>query len=124
MTAECINKLPTLDSVKRTIRRCKKGEEEYYGNPSSCAEIIIPDRYKFTLNSFLLFDSGEGDMHRMMLFGTSKFPSILRESDNWYCDGTFKVVPEHFFQLYTIHARRDGYTLPYQKYSYPIKYTV
>lgn len=32
-----------------------------------CAEIIIPDRYKFTLNgdSFLqvLFDFGEGDMY-------------------------------------------------------------
>ena len=24
-----------------------------------------------------------------------------------------KVVPEHFFQLYTIHARRDEYTLPW-----------
>ncbi|KAI6653872.1 hypothetical protein LOD99_11479, partial [Oopsacas minuta] len=48
MTAESINKLPTLDSVKRTIRRCKRREEEFYGNPSSCAEIIIPDRFKFT----------------------------------------------------------------------------
>ena len=50
-TAECINKLPTLDSGKRTIRRCKRREEEFYGNSSSCAEIIIPDKYKFTLNS-------------------------------------------------------------------------
>ena len=114
MTAECVNKLPTLDSVKRTIRRCKRRQEEFYGNPSSCAEIIIPDKYKFTLNgdNFLLFDSGEGDIYRMMLFGTSKFLSILKESNNWYCDGTFKVVPEHFFQLYTIHAQKDGYIFP------------
>ena len=114
MAAECIIKLPKLDSVKRTIRRCKRGDEEYYGNPSSCAEIIIPDRYKFTLNgnSFLLFDSGEGDMYRMMLFGTTKFLSILKESNNWYCDGTFKVVPKHLFQLYTIHAQRDAYIFP------------
>ncbi|KAI6646039.1 hypothetical protein LOD99_9569 [Oopsacas minuta] len=114
MTAESINKLPTLDSVKRTIRRCKRREEEFYGNPSSCAEIIIPDRFKFTLNdeSFLLFDSGEGDDHRMILFGTSKFLSKLKESINWHCDGTYKVAPEHFFQLYTIHAQRDGYIFP------------
>lgn len=72
MTAEYINKLPTLDYVKKTIRRCKRREKKYYGNPSSRAEIIITDRYKFPLNgdSFLLFDSGEGDMHRMMLFET------------------------------------------------------
>ena len=47
-----------------------------------------------------------------MLFGTSRFLSILKESNNWYCDGTFKVVPEHFFQLYTIHAQKDGYIFP------------
>ena len=46
-----------------------------------------------TLNSFLLFDSGEGDINRLMLFGTSNFIYILKESNDWYCDGTFKVVP-------------------------------
>ena len=50
MTSECVNKLPTFDSVKRTIRRCKS--RQFYGNPSSCAEIIIPDKYKFTLNGY------------------------------------------------------------------------
>ena len=53
MTAECVNKLPTLDSVKKTIRRCKRRQEEYYGNASSCVEIIIRDKYKFTLNGEL-----------------------------------------------------------------------
>ena len=41
MNAECINKLPKLDSVKRVIRKYKRKEEEYFGNPASCAEIII-----------------------------------------------------------------------------------
>ena len=102
MTAECVNKLPTLDSVKRSIRRCKRRQEE------------IPDKYKSTLNgdSFLLFDSGEGDIYRMMFFETSKFLSILKESNNWHCDGTFKLVPKHFFQLFTIHAQKDGYIFP------------
>ena len=46
-----------------------------------------------------------------MLFGTSKFLSILKESNNWYCDGTFKVVPEHFSSS-TLHAQKDGYIFP------------
>ena len=85
-------KIPKRDSVKRVISKYKRKEKEYFGNPASCAEIIIPDRYKFTLNgdSFLLFDSGEGDMNRIMLFGTSKFLSILRDSNNWYCDVRLK----------------------------------
>ena len=113
MTGECINKLPKLDSVKRTIRRCKRGEEEYYDNPSSSAEIIIPDRYKFTLNgnSFLLFDSREGDMYRM-LFGTTKFISILKESNNLYCDGTLKWFQNIFSNsTLSMHKGMDIYSL-------------
>ena len=32
---------------------------------------------------------------------------MLKESPSRYCDGTFKVCPEQFFQLYTIHAEKD-----------------
>ena len=114
MSAESIVKLPKLASVKRTIRNCKSTAEEYFGNPSCCAEVIIPNTLKFSHkgDNFLLFDSGEGDVHRLILFGTPNFLSILKESPNWFCDGTFKVVPEHFFQIYTIHAEKDGYIFP------------
>ena len=107
MSAESVVKLPKLDSVKRTA-------EEYVGDPSSCADVVIPSSLKVTHrgDSFLLFDSGEGDIHRLLLFGKSNFLSILKESSNWYCDGTFKVVPEQFFQIYTIHAEREGYIFP------------
>ena len=43
---------------------------------------------------------------------TTNFLSILKESSNWCCDGTFKVVPEQFFQIYTINAEREGYIFP------------
>ena len=38
--------------------------------------------------------------------------SILSKSNNWFCDGTFKVVPELFFQLYSIHAEFEGLVIP------------
>ena len=114
MSAESVVKLPKLDSVERTILNYKRTAEEYVGDPSSCADVIIPSSLKVTHrgDGFLLFDSGEGDIHRLLLFCTSNFLSILKESSNWYCDGTFKVVPEQFMQIYTIHAEREGYIFP------------
>ena len=38
--------------------------------------------------------------------------SLLEESQSWYADGIFKVVPEQFFQLYTIHAEKDSMIIP------------
>ena len=62
--------------------------------------------------AFLLFDSGFGDERRMIIFASRKFLSILSECRHWYCDGTFKVVPDLFFQLYTIHAEKEGMVIP------------
>ena len=93
LPAQSINKFPKLDSVEKTIRNYRKIQGNDFGNPTSCAEILIPHRY--TLSSkgetFLLFDSGNGDANRMLLFGTPKFLTLLKESDtcSWYCDGTF-----------------------------------
>ena len=74
-TTETINKLPKLDSVKRTIRNYKSIDEENVGNPSSCADIIIPSMCNSTLRgeSFLLSDSGMGDTNRLILFATANF---------------------------------------------------
>ena len=60
----------------------------------------------------MLSDSGVGETNRLILFATANFLSILKESPNWYCDGTFKVCPEQFFQIYTIHAEKDGNVFP------------
>ena len=42
------------------------------GNPTCAAEIVIPDKYKSTLNgdAFLLFNSGIGDEQRIIGYGT------------------------------------------------------
>ena len=114
MPSSSIAKLPNLDSVKRTIRNYKKISQVSCGNPTCAAEILIPPKYKITLKQepFLLYDSGYGDNKRMIVFSTPKFLSLLQQSNTWYADGTFKVVPEYFFQLYTIHAEKDGYVFP------------
>ena len=48
----------------------------------------------------------------MLNFATPKLVSFPSESPFWYCDGTFKVVPELFFQLCTIQAEKEGMAIP------------
>ena len=98
MHPSVVNTFPKLESVKRIIRVYKSAGIETCGHPESAAGIIIPDKYKTTLKGdpFLLFDSGFGDEQRMILYATPKFLSILSKSNNWFCDGTFKVIPELF----------------------------
>ena len=59
----------------------------------------------------MLFDSGIGDVERLMVFGTTQMLSLFRDSNSWFAHGTFKVVPSQFFQLYTLHCEKDGYII-------------
>ena len=107
-------KLPQLASVKRTIRNHKNAYDEVFKTPTCAADVEIPSKFKVTISneSFLLYDSGVGDNNRILIFSTPKMLSILRDCNSWYADGTFKIGPKHLFQLYTIHAERDGFVIP------------
>jgi hypothetical protein len=43
---------------------------------------------------FLINDSGELDVDRVILFGTENNIELLSKMKNWYCDGTFAVSPK------------------------------
>lgn len=58
----------------------------------------IPDRFA----DVILYDSGPGD-DRMLLIGCPELLDGLARANTWIADGTFKVVPSVFFQLYSIH---------------------
>ncbi|XP_018494321.1 uncharacterized protein LOC108863990 [Galendromus occidentalis] len=63
--------------------------------------------------SFVFYDSGEGDPDRIRVFATPGNLNLLRKYDEWFVDGTFEVCPEIFHQLYTIHVNLpDGKTVP------------
>ena len=50
----------------------------------------------------VLFHSGS-DSDRLILLGKRELLDGLARAKLWLADGTFKVVPSLFFQLYTIH---------------------
>ena len=62
--------------------------------------------------TFIIFNSGIRDTNCMLMFSTPKMLSLLQESQSWFADGMFKVVPGQFFQLYTIHAEKDSISIP------------
>ena len=110
METSTLVQLPKTDSIKRTIRKHKDGSESL-ANSAFASELQIVDKYKVTLKGepFLLFDSCFGDNNRLLMIGTPKMVSILSASQSWYADGTFKVAPQQFYQLDTIHAENDGF---------------
>ena len=48
----------------------------------------------------------------MCIFSTSTNLDLLNRSRLWFADGTFKTVPQIFYQLYTIHAFSNGRVFP------------
>lgn len=62
--------------------------------------------------SFLLHDSGDGDSARILIFATEKNLHHLAQSTVLLVDGTFKVTPPLFYQLYTVHAVLHGVVMP------------
>lgn len=63
----------------------------------------VPDRF----HNFLLHDSGPGD-ERILVFGDRQLLSAMGTAELWLADGTFKVVPTLFYQLYSIHFASAG----------------
>ena len=41
-------------------------------------------------------------MNRLIIFATNDAIRLLATNPHWFMDGTFKVCPEIFFQIYTI----------------------
>ncbi|QQP58582.1 Uncharacterized protein FKW44_003950 [Caligus rogercresseyi] len=100
-----VGHLPNFNQLKRTIRNKRKSQNQAPPQPFSLSELLIPMEYHLTYSQepFLLFDSNDrGD--RILIFSTQDNLTILSQANTWYADGTFKVAPPLFEQLYTLHG--------------------
>ena len=75
---------------------------------------VLPERYQVTKagEQFLNFDSGVGDNKRILIFATQQGIHFLSNNSHWFMDGTFKLCPEIFYQIYTIHALNNNQVFP------------
>ena len=106
--------LPGVSTLRRKIRKTRENFDTP-PNPATREEIPeLPEQYQLTVNGeqFMTFDNGIGDHERMYIFASELGLQCLAESEHWYADGTFKVSPELFFQLYTIHGEQQGSIFP------------
>lgn len=97
--------LPKRASLHRQLRRHKSKlrslEMDGESTIPSCPKDLdfeIPPRFA----EFVLFDSGPG-ADRLLLLGCSELLAGLSRASTWLADGTFKVVPSLFFQMYSNH---------------------
>jgi hypothetical protein len=99
-------KRPTLNRILRRHRR-----KALTAGPTSNVlpplptglDFVFPQRF----SASLLFDSGPGE-DRLIILGDLMLLEGLSRSRLWLADGTFKVVPALYFQLYTVHFEFVG----------------
>ncbi|KAB0802861.1 hypothetical protein PPYR_05047 [Photinus pyralis] len=105
--------LPQLGALKKTVRRKRNEVNAAPPAPLNLQTLQIPDEFKMYAfdngieENFLLYDSGPEEM-RILIFGRRQNLHILRSSDTFYGDGTFKTAPHLFSQIYTILGRLHG----------------
>jgi len=109
--------LPPVRTIRRAIRRTKQHANDPLPVPPTVADLHIPEKYQRTTTGeqFLLHDSDHGDAAdgpRLLIFATQQNLGLLSQSNHWFMDGTFKIVPELFFQLYTIHGLHESQIIP------------
>jgi hypothetical protein len=106
-------KLPKIKVLKRTIQRQRQKANKAPENLENLEHLIIPREYTLTMKGeeFLLYDSGQSN-DRILLFSTKFNLDILSQAQHWFADGTFKVVPKLFGQLYTIHGVKYNNVIP------------
>lgn len=111
-------KLPTVKLMKRTAVRVRVKENNPPKQPKKISELHLEGEFCVTNNgdNFILYDSGvyDGEQDdRIIIFGTQKNHDFLATCTEVYMDGTFKISPALFKQLYTLHGKRHKTLIEY-----------
>jgi hypothetical protein len=103
--------LKTFDSVATIIYRQKRRHFPHQSRHRK--DIFINGEFAVTKNGDQFLLAEEGEEEKILVFGTVAFLQKLCNADYVYMDGTFKVVPNLFLQLYTLHGLHNGEMIPY-----------
>ena len=99
--------LPKKHSIDRSIRR----ERLTPIDPKKTTDFQeIEERYRITDfgEIFLQHDSGHEDVGRFLFFSTVSLHTLLSAALTIFWDGTFKMAPECFAQVYVIRLMSEG----------------
>lgn len=107
--------LPQKSSIKKVLRRAREAQNlNDPPLPQNRADFIVPEVFQTTSEGkrFLLYDSGNDDPNRIIIFSTSYNLKILSRMAHWFGDGTFDLCPSIFGQIYTIHGLYNKKIVP------------
>lgn len=96
-----------MNSLKRLVRRAKKGKTPK--NPDSIQTIPYPLPQEYTTTSpeedreFLIYDNGS-TTNRILVFSSDIGLELLSNADTWFMDGTHSTCPSQFSQLFVIRV--------------------
>ena len=109
--------LPLHSALRKTIRRVRVKAAAAPPASVSLKTLQIPEEYSTyqdangQVEPFLLADS-EADRERILIFGRQANLDLLTQSTHWFMDGTFRVAPALFGQMFCILAERYGAVHP------------
>ena len=92
--------LPSKPNLKQTSQRLRKVIQTVSIHEPSGRHFDIPDNFQ----EFLRYDSGKEHHERILVFGDPYMTSVPESSKFWLGDGTFKLSPKNFYQIYTLHV--------------------
>lgn len=91
--------LPKRATLSRALQRTRQ-KVVTAALPAIPTDLLFAIPAQFT--EMVLYDSGPGD-DRLLIMGCNELLDGLARAQIWLADGTFKVVPSLFFQLYSLH---------------------
>ena len=107
------------------IQRKQKSDNVPIPNPATLREINVPEELRRTLRGdvFLMHDSGPDDPNIFWVFATQENLKNLVQYREWFADGTFKIAPHLFYQIYTIHCLCQDATQSFTNFNWVTRVT-
>lgn len=90
---------PSLSTCRQAIKRMRKNDIP--SEPLSLSDYVVPPIF----DTFCLKDIEDDKNNRIIIFGKNEHIELLCKSSFIIMDGTFYIVSQLFYQLYTIHAQ-------------------
>ncbi|XP_054709164.1 uncharacterized protein LOC129218868 [Uloborus diversus] len=110
---ETASAIPPFQQIKTELYKVRNSTRPSL--PKTIQDISLSGEWTSTRDGnreFLIIDKIIGPENRMMVFCSEEDLEKLCQSDSIHMDGTFKIVPKLFSQLYTIHGSYLGKIFP------------
>jgi len=95
--------MPSRHALRQVIKRARK--QDMPTQPTNLENIDVPLSLRNIDDEVFLARGSSFNGERVLLFTTTSNVAFLSEPVYWIMDGTFKIVPKLFLQLYTIYAK-------------------